>query len=70
MSDIRIDLPLWIIPVICGAIYWPLTLFFGLLCLYVGAMRVRGIGRVAFIVIGLLLVGDAALGIYHAFFAS
>ncbi|VWC73087.1 hypothetical protein BLA39750_00702 [Burkholderia lata] len=66
MSDIGIDLPLWIVPVICGAIYWPLTLFFGALCLYVGVTRVHGTGRIAFIVIALPLIAVACLGIYYA----
>lgn len=27
MSDIGIDLPIWVVPVLYGAIYWPVTLF-------------------------------------------
>jgi len=65
MSDIGIDLPLWIVPVIVGAVYWPLTLFFGSLCLYVGVARMRGIGRIAFIGIALPLIAVACLGIYY-----
>ncbi|KAF1036308.1 MAG: hypothetical protein GAK33_03867 [Burkholderia lata] len=66
MSDIGIDLPLRIVPVIYGAIYWPLTLFFGALCLYAGVTRLRGIGRIAFTVIALPLIAVACLGIYYA----
>ncbi|WP_146122231.1 hypothetical protein [Burkholderia multivorans] len=63
MTDIGIELPAWGIPVMFGAIYWPLTLFFGCLSLYVGVLRVRGI---IFIAIALLLIADAGLGIYYA----
>ena len=66
MSDIGIELPFWVIPVGYGAIYWPVTLFFGCLSLYVGVMRMRGIGRIAFVVIALPLIAVACLGIYYA----
>ncbi|EGD05599.1 hypothetical protein [Burkholderia pseudomultivorans] len=66
MSDIGIELPVWVIPVMFGAIYWPLTLFFGCLSLYVGVLRVRGIARIVFIAIALPLIADAGLGIYYA----
>ncbi|WP_220085065.1 hypothetical protein [Burkholderia multivorans] len=49
-----------------GAIYWPLTLFFGCLSLYVGVLRARGIARIIFIASALLLIADAGLGIYYA----
>ena len=66
MSDIGIDLPIWVIPVLYGAIYWPVTLFFGSLSLYVGVTRLHGIRRIAFIVIALPLLAVACLGIYYA----
>ncbi|MBY4724427.1 MULTISPECIES: hypothetical protein [Burkholderia] len=66
MSDIGIDLPIWVVPVLYGAIYWPVTLFFGSLCLYVGVTRLRGIRRIAFIIIALPLIAVACLGIYYA----
>lgn len=66
MSDIGIDLPIWIIPVLYGALYWPVTLFFGSLCLYVAVARLRGIRRIAFIVIALPLLAVACLGIHYA----
>ncbi|MBU9132271.1 hypothetical protein KTD17_04575 [Burkholderia multivorans] len=43
-----------------------MTLFFGCLSLYVGVPRVRGIARIIFIAIALLLIADAGLGIYYA----
>ncbi|AOJ40949.1 hypothetical protein CFB50_19875 [Burkholderia sp. AU33423] len=66
MSDISIDLPIWVIPVLYGAIYWPVTLFFGSLSLYVGLTRLHGIRRIAFILIALPLIAVACLGIYYA----
>ncbi|HDR8906568.1 TPA: hypothetical protein QDA83_001733 [Burkholderia multivorans] len=66
MTDIGIELPAWGIPVMFGAIYWPLTLFFGCLSLYVGVLRARGIARIIFIASALLLIADAGLGIYYA----
>ncbi|WP_261525338.1 hypothetical protein [Burkholderia multivorans] len=66
MTDIGIELPAWGIPVMFGAIYWPLTLFFGCLSLHVGVLRARGIARIIFIASALLLIADAGLGIYYA----
>ncbi|MBZ5789291.1 hypothetical protein K8353_04145 [Burkholderia contaminans] len=66
MSDIAIDIPFPVIAIILGAIYWPVTLCIGAVALFVGVTRLRGIGRVACVVIALLFIVDAGAGIYKS----
>ncbi|WP_175746685.1 hypothetical protein [Burkholderia pyrrocinia] len=66
MSDIAIDIPFPVIVILFGAIYWPATLCVGVVGLYFGATRLRGIWRVVCIVIARLFIVDAGAGIYES----
>ncbi|WP_322087533.1 hypothetical protein [Burkholderia sp. BCC1999] len=67
MSDIAIDLPFYIVAILIGADYWPVTLFVGAAGLYFAATRLRGGWRIVCIVVSLLFAAEACFGIYGRF---
>ena len=65
MSDIAIgEIPFFYVVIGLGAYYWPVTLLAGVVGLYVGATRLRGIGRIVCLVVFLLFILDAGFGIF------
>ena len=67
MSDIAIDIPWPVMMLILGVSYWPLWLLAGAGLTYFGVTRLRGIGRVACIVVAVSFVAYAGLGLYVRF---
>ncbi|KVH08876.1 MULTISPECIES: hypothetical protein [Burkholderia cepacia complex] len=64
MSDIAIDIPWPVMMLILGISYWPLWLLVGAGLTYFGVTRLRGIRRVACMVVAVLFIAYAGLGLY------